>query len=817
MSMLLTKRLMRSLWRTKLRLSAVVLMIVVGVFAGISFGAYGTAATTMYDDIYADEEGRINLPDVVVENPGGVWNGSTSDDLCQAIKDEWSNIDLELEFCEPRLTLEGLMFNLLDDGTEDMVHAVWYGIDEGEVDRVWMPEHDCCSGFLAAAVDEIVLDAHAASGMGIDVGDDITISAGTGRMNFTVVGIGLYSNHLYFAEEGALYPASDGTFATGYMSASGLEALANRSAGSSNRLLIDVKGSPAYDLQSTDVVEGAELNAVKAQIMDIVAGESDAPFSVYDRSGIYSVELLRADAEGAHKMYPYVTGMIAVVAGITIFLSLQRLIQSQAREIAVLRTLGVPRRAIMPGYIIAPMVIGVVGAAIGAALGVWLGAPWMLSMYEDIMGIPIIGYTVSPSLILKNVAIVLIIVLLSGIRPAWQAAQMQPLEVMRGQHEVRLSSRRIQRWTARMPATVGLTIRSSIRKPVRLAFTFFAVGISMLIFGSMLLMMGSIEDLFGTNRDNWDAKVNAPEGGEDEIIQWAQNNGASYELLLQYPGSPANDSRQFMVIGLDQFSSTEDPPSQTGMIRVNLKHGEFPVANEPLTQILIDEGTSEFLGWKVGDQRTVMLGSIEKQVEITGITKGEIFRTIYFHRLDLSEEVGLNATSVLLDLPEGVEVDTELGGISEGITLLEDQNKAFDEIMDQQLQFFIAIIGLGILMAFGVLFNTLVMNLAERDTELATLRVLGAPINRLGAMIFGEHLAIGVIGGILACIFSLLGTQMLIDASVQWAFFFTVQASLGPLAIIGGSVVIMSISLTPFGMWRIRRMDLVERVKEFSQ
>ena len=78
MSMLLTKRLMRSLWRTKLRLSAVVLMIVVGVFAGISFGAYGTAATTMYDDIYSDEEGRINLADVVVEDPGGVWNGTTS-------------------------------------------------------------------------------------------------------------------------------------------------------------------------------------------------------------------------------------------------------------------------------------------------------------------------------------------------------------------------------------------------------------------------------------------------------------------------------------------------------------------------------------------------------------------------------------------------------------------------------------------------------------------------------------------------------------------------------------------------------------------
>ena len=132
------------------------------------------------------------------------------------------------------------------------------------------------------------------------------------------------------------------------------------------------------------------------------------------------------------------------------------------------------------------MVIGSVGAVIGTALGTWVGAPGMIDLYEDIIGIPIIGYKVPSSLIVQNVFIVMVIVLLSGIRPAWQAAHLQPLEVLRGQHEVRLSSRRIQKWTSKLPATVGLTIRSSIRKPVRLAFTFFAVGISMLIFGSML-------------------------------------------------------------------------------------------------------------------------------------------------------------------------------------------------------------------------------------------------------------------------------------------------------------------------------------------
>ena len=83
-SSLLNKRLARSLWRTKLRLSAVVFMVAVWVFAGISFGAYANAATNLYDDIY-DGEGGVNLPDIWINNPSGVWDANESSNLCDSI------------------------------------------------------------------------------------------------------------------------------------------------------------------------------------------------------------------------------------------------------------------------------------------------------------------------------------------------------------------------------------------------------------------------------------------------------------------------------------------------------------------------------------------------------------------------------------------------------------------------------------------------------------------------------------------------------------------------------------------------------------
>ena len=147
-------------------------------------------------------------------------------------------------------------------------------------------------------------------------------------MDFTVVGIGYHPFHLYYVVEGNLLPAEPGTFATGYLADSGIERLANLSAGSANILLLDVEGTPEYDLQSSEEVEGESLSQAIDYVRQTVMQADDDSFISYDRSGVTSVEFLRADAEGASMSYPILPRMIAIVAVITIFLSLQRLILS---------------------------------------------------------------------------------------------------------------------------------------------------------------------------------------------------------------------------------------------------------------------------------------------------------------------------------------------------------------------------------------------------------------------------------------------------------------------------------------------------------
>ena len=233
-------------------------------------------------------------------------------------------------------------------------------------------------------------------------------------------------------------------------------------------------------------------------------------------------------------------------------------------------------------------------------------------------------------------------------------------------------------------------------------------------------------------------------------IDWVEQKSGTYELMINFPIGLEDDSRELLSYGLDSFSTVDEKSS---MISVEMLDGRMPVAGSNPTQVLIDEGTSEFLNWDTGDEVTIMIGNTAHTVEISGITKGEISRTMYFHRAELSDLTGVQSTSILIQIPDGTSLDG-LSDVTIGYSLKEDAIKTFETLLEQQQQFVQSIQFLGIVIAIAVLFNTLLMNLAERDTELATLRVLGAPMSKLGKMMFWEHLGIGLIGGILGAIFA---------------------------------------------------------------
>ena len=813
MSALLNKRLARSLWRTKLRLVAVVMMVAVGVFAGITFGGYSHNLDNMYATLHADDDKGANLADLWVDNRSATWSAEEVNRFCSTLENAWPSTIAPLDSCEGRSIVQGTMFHTNSTGTH-IINSLWHGIPENaNADRVWMPQ-GYTEGRVASSADEIVIDAHVVEALDLSLGDTVVIGSGSASVEFNIVGIGYHPLHVFMAPEGSLFPPEPGQYVVGYLSDSGMARLTGAALGDSNTLLLDVDGTPSFDLPDTETYEGDEIDAVKALVSDALQ-TSELDGRIRDRGQNEPVEIMRQDLESAKRTSVPFTVMIAAIASITIVLSLQRLVQSQAKEIAVLRTLGVNRTSLMTGYLIAPLVIGAVGCGLGAMVGPW-GVDAMLNFYEGIVGLPITERDVPLSLYSTIMLPTMLVVFVSGAFPAWKSSRLDPLEVLSGQNQVRVGSNLLRRLTSWMPTTLGLSIRSSVRKPVRLMMTFLAVGISLMLFGSVQMMSAGLEEtIVGglEEQQSWDAQVYISQGGEDDVIAWAEERGATHELLIEMPLGTVKDAegleRSFTLVGFDSF--------ETGMRNVNVIDGVQPQRAGPISQVMVDEGAMVFLGWSVGEQHIVSLNGAEHEVEVVGMTRGELARTMYFLRTDLGEALGVEATSVYLALPEGVEVNTELAEISMGVVERQTLINGMNTLLEQQTQFFQAMMYLGLMFTIAVMFNTMIMNVAERDFELATLRVLGASTRSLGFMLLFESLLIGIIGGLVGVAFAYGGAVGLAASFSSWQFFVAIVVVPSVAYQLMAGVIVIAVAMTPIGIWRLRRMDLVEKVKDLSQ
>jgi len=138
-----------------------------------------------------------------------------------------------------------------------------------------------------------------------------------------------------------------------------------------------------------------------------------------------------------------ILSMIVVVAAFNIISSLVMLVKDKGRDIAVLRTMGITRSAIMRIFVIVGTTIGFLGTLLGLLLGLLLAvnAESIRSWLANTIGISIFPPEVFflselPSRVdFVEVAIILGMALglsfLATLYPAWRAAQYEPVEALR--------------------------------------------------------------------------------------------------------------------------------------------------------------------------------------------------------------------------------------------------------------------------------------------------------------------------------------------------------------------------------------------------
>ena len=775
--------------RTKLRVLTVVLLITLSVYAGIVFSEHSRNADKVYDDFY-DE---TNFSDLIITT----YEIDSRDNL-SAICESFEN-----EACETSLVLSGQANRLVDSANPEWLISTFYGLENGSVNSIWAIE-----GSIDPGVGEIVIDAHFAQDKDIEmkIGDSIEIIVGEGgSQTLEVVGFANSPLELFYAEPGSILPQTS-TFVVGYLDAEYLANISGNTLDARNTLGIDLEGTPQFDLSDTDEIEGEELQVLKDEISSFMT-EAETNGTVADR-GELSAELLRLDKEGIENSTPFILGVLLFISGLVIAVSLDRLIRTQAREIAVLRTIGASTKDIMFGYLLIPLVLGIPGVLAGVLLGISsIGSEAFTAFYFSFLGIPVVETHHYSDIILTISFSALGIIFLFGIRPAWKAAKLQPLEIL-GQGTQRTPNKIISSLTSKLPPGIGLGLRSTFRKPARLVVTLLALSLAMVILGGTMMFISGFSGAFNEavdEQENWEYQIAAYPSNIDNITQWAQNDTLTFELTLTNQATLFDSNKDLTLKGYDVLSENDD-----AMHRFNLLDGTIPEQGQIVPEVILDEGSAELESYSIGDTLTIDFEGKEHDLKVVGIAR-ELTRSIHFHRADLSQIVDAEANGALVVLSdEGNIEDVRFSTIS--IVEKEAMVEGFNELIEQQKNAMQAVYVLGGIMAIAILFNTLLINLSERDSELATLRVLGASRTRLAVILTVEHTFIGLVGGIAGALASIAYYAGMSNAFSTWAFHIPVIINTAVFLQIIGFVLVAALLTTPVGILRIGRMNLLEVV-----
>jgi lipoprotein-releasing system permease protein len=128
-------------------------------------------------------------------------------------------------------------------------------------------------------------------------------------------------------------------------------------------------------------------------------------------------------------------GLIVMVAALNIVASLVLLVMEKHADIAILKTMGASRRAIMTVFMLQGLIIGIVGTALGTAGG--MGLSYVLDRYKlihvpiDVYQIAYVPFTLLPLDLAVVIVAAVVICFVATIYPARQAAKLDPAEALR--------------------------------------------------------------------------------------------------------------------------------------------------------------------------------------------------------------------------------------------------------------------------------------------------------------------------------------------------------------------------------------------------
>lgn len=576
--------------------------------------------------------------------------------------------------------------------------------------------------------DEVMLGEGFANAHGLQPGDSLWAVINGRRKALRIVGIALSPEHIYQIAPGAAFPDYL-RFGVLWMAYTPL--------------------SKAYDMDEAfnDLIVERDASGSDAELikrLDELLADNGS-LGAYDREDQLSNRFLREEFSQLRMLailFP------TIFLGVAIFLLqvvVTRLINSQRELIAVLKAFGYRNGAIFWHYAQMIMVITGFGIVAGFATGYWLGIG-MTAIYNEFYRFPELEYLAPLYLFILVGIATLGIALAATAHSVYRATSLPPAEAMRPAppdqfHHSWLSALGIERW---LGAADKMIVRQLLRRPMKSFFSI--VGLAM---ASSILMVGNFQ------QDAVDYMVHVQfKLTQKQDIEITFNEPVAEKTLYSLrslPGVDYVEPYRAVPIRLRHGhrtyrTSLQGLPDQRHLQAV--LNTELQDVVLPHEGILVTEHLAHKLHFEAGDwvEVEILEGRREtRQVQVTQLSQQFLGTGVYMRQTALNrlmrEGPAISGAMLNIDESYAQKIYQELRDMPQvaGINLRQTVIDSLNESLERVLLFFTFINAiLGSVIAFGVVYNTVRIALAERGRELASLRVLGYTHGEVAYILIGE-------------------------------------------------------------------------------
>lgn len=514
----------------------------------------------------------------------------------------------------------------------------------------------------------------------------------------------------------------------------------------------------AFNSLTLKLDESAETEEVLAQVDRIM--EPYGGLNAIARKDQVSNWFITNELNQLRTMGYFVPVIFLLVAVFLLHMVITRMIQAQRQQIAILKAFGYGHAAVGLHYFKMVLIIVGLGCILGTLGGAWMGHH-LTAMYTVFYHFPYLNYGLTPAIILQAIALGFVAAGIGTYSAVRKAVDLPPAEAMRPEPPEQYKPTLVERLGlgGMLNPQLRMVLRHLERHPVRTGLSVFGMALSVAV-----LVLG---------RFNVDAihRMMFVQFSETErqhlsvILREPRSQKALFELknmegVLQidpFRSVPvevrsAQFKRQTSIVGLDQHPDLMRPLDK-----------KLEPIHLPENGLLVGRKLAEVLHVRPGEwlEVAVLEGKRPKlRLRIAGLVDEYLGSNIYMNMATLNrvmKETRTISGAYLKINPAALDrINVRLKHTPEvaSVSLKEATIQSFqDTVAENLLIFNLFNMIFSCIIAFGVVYNSAQMSLAERMRDLATLRVLGFTRAEISSMLLGELAIIVLLAIPLGCMF----------------------------------------------------------------